>query len=135
MKIALVSCASKKKDIKTNAEDLYISSLFKYNLQYAKKIADKVLILSAKYGLLRLDEEIEPYEKTLNKMPLEERKEWARKVISQLKEISNIKKDNFIFLAGKKYRKFILPYLMKYEIPMEGLGIGKQLKFLKEKTK
>jgi len=33
--------------------------------------------------------------------------------------------------VGIKYRKYILPHLKSYEIPLEGLGIGKQLAFLK----
>lgn len=35
---------------------MYISDLFKKSLLYAKKHADNIFILSAKYGLLALDE-------------------------------------------------------------------------------
>ena len=62
---------------------MYISDLFKKSLAYAKKHADKVFILSAKYGLLTLDEIIYPYEKTLNKMSEYEKKRWAYKVFRQ----------------------------------------------------
>jgi len=135
-KIILISCASKKINQKTLAQDLYISALFQKNLQYAKSLnPDKIFILSAKYGLLKLDEEVEPYDKTLNKIRSCEIKEWANSVLSQLQKVVDLNKDEFVFLAGNNYRKFLLPGIKNYKIPMLGLGIGKQLKWLKENIK
>ena len=109
-KIILISCASKKINKKIKAQDLYISALFQKNLQYAKSLnPDKIFILSAKYGLLKLDEEIEPYDKTLNRMHSCEIKEWANSVLSQLQKVVDLNKDEFVFLAGSNYRKFLLP--------------------------
>jgi hypothetical protein len=108
-KIVLISCVSKKLDHKSKAQDLYISSLFKKNLQYAKSLnPDKIFILSAKYGLLKLDVEIEPYNKTLNEMSSDEIKEWGTSVVNQLKIVSDLNKDEFVFLAGHNYRKFLI---------------------------
>lgn len=135
MKIALIACASKKLKKKTAAKELYDSPLFKLSLNYAKKQADKIFILSAKYMLLDLEQEIEPYELTLNKIKDEEVKLWADKVLEKLKEKADLERDEFIFLAGEKYRKYLIPEIKNYNIPMKGLGIGKQLKFLKENTK
>ena len=135
MKIVLVSCASKKLPYKSKAKDLYISPLFKFNIKYARSLnPDKIFILSAKHGLIELNEEIEPYNKTLNNMSLKEIKEWSDKVISQLKNATDIKKDEIIFLAGERYRKYLTPHIVNYKIPLKGLGIGKQLKYLKSKT-
>lgn len=86
---------------KTKAKDLYQSSLFKYGLRYAESLKpDKIFILSAKHGLLGLEEEIEPYNQTLNKMPDNERKVWAEGVLRQLKQVSDLQKDEFVFLQG-----------------------------------
>ena len=132
-RIVLISCVSKKLDRRAKAGGLYISPLFKYNLKYARSLSpDKIFILSAKYGLIELEEEIEPYDQTLNKMSKKERKEWAGKVLTQLNKVSGLSRDEFIFLAGKNYREFLLPQIQNYKIPMFGLGIGRQLKFLKE---
>ena len=76
--------------------------------------------------------EIEPYDKTLNKMSSEEVKEWADSVINELKKEADIKNDEIIFLAGEKYRKYLVPHITNYKIPLKGLSIGKQLKYLKE---
>ena len=131
----LLSCASKKALQKTKARDLYQSALFKSSLKFAESLKpDNIFILSAKYGLLELEKEIEPYNQTLNKMPDKERKIWADKVISQLSNVADLKKDEFVFLAGDRYRSHLIPHLTYYDIPLKGLGIGRQLKFLKAKA-
>ena len=135
-KIVLISCVSKKLNHKSKAQNLYVSPLFQKNLRYAKLLnPDKIFILSAEYGLLDLNREIEPYDKTLNKMSSNEIKEWANSLLKQLQKVSDLDKDEFVFLAGNNYRKFLLPHIKNYKIPMFGLGIGKQLKWLTEKIK
>lgn len=130
--IVLISCVSKKLPHQAKAEDLYISSLFKLNLQYACSLnPDRIFILSARYGLIDLDREIEPYDVTLNEMSAAEVKKWADAIIKQLREVADLENDRFVFLAGKRYRKYLMPHISKYEIPIEGRGIGEQLHFLK----
>ena len=135
-KIILISCSSKKIPYRTKAKDIYSSPLFKLNLKYAESLnPDKIFILSAKYGLLDLNQEIKPYNTTWNKMKDDEIKLWANKVLENLSRETNLKHDEFIFLAGEKYRKYLVPKINNYKIPLQGLGIGKQLKFLKENVK
>ena len=43
----------------------------------------------------------------------------------------DLKKDKIIFLAGKNYRENLIKYINNYVIPLEGLSIGNQLKYLK----
>lgn len=135
-KIILVQCAKKKLDKPAKARDLYISPLFRKNLAYAHTLkATKIFILSAKHHLLPLDQTISPYNLTLNDMSVKEIKEWAKKVITDLKRETNLNNDEFIFLVGENYRRFLIPEVKKYKIPMKGLGIGKQLKFLTDRLK
>ena len=134
--IVLISCVSKKLSHKARARDLYISPLFRMNLEYAQQFSpQKVFILSAKYRLVQLDEEIDPYDVTLNEMLTRARRNWAAEVASQLQEHCDLENDHFLILAGQKYRQYLLPYLKSYEVPLAGLPIGKQLQFLREKTK
>ena len=65
-------------------------------------------------------------------MPDSEIKKWADSVINSLSSISNLQEDEFVFLAGEKYRKYLIPKIKHYEIPLKGFGIGKQLKYLKK---
>jgi hypothetical protein len=135
-KIILISCVSKKLPQKAKAEDLYTSPLFRYSLEYAKSLRpDSIFILSAEYGLLPLDKEIAPYNKTLTKMSEKEIKMWANDVIGQLKQHADLQKDEIIFFAGQKYRKYLLPHIKNYEIPLDRLSIGRQLNYLKMKLK
>ncbi len=134
-KIVLISCVSKKLQYRAKAKDLYISTLFKFNLKYAKSLQpDAIYILSAKYGLLDMEQEIEQYEQKLNTMPAYEIKEWAHSALLQLVKVASFDETEFIFLAGDKYRKYFLPHIKNTQIPLKGLGIGKQLQKLKELT-
>jgi len=133
--IVLISCVKKKLNKKATAEKIYTSSLFKKNLIYAKSLKpNEIFILSAKHGLLKLTDEIEPYDKTLNRMRVNERKEWSKSVINQLKTLADLKNDQFTFLAGEKYRNYLLTELDHVKIPMEGLSFGKQLRWLKKQN-
>jgi len=130
-RIILISCVSKKRQVRSKAKDLYISTLFRKNLAYALKLkSEYIFILSAKYGLVELEKVIEPYDVTLNTMPASEIRKWANRVIAQLSEKVDLQNDKFIFLAGDKYRKYLLPHINHYEIPLKGLRIGEQLQRL-----
>lgn len=132
--IILISCVSTKLTTKAKAKNLYISPLFKMNYAYAESLKpDAIYILSAKYGLVDPEKEIEPYEQTLNTMKSGQVKDWTLDVIDQMEGKVNFQKDEIIFLAGERYRKFLMPLCRNAKVPLEGLGIGKQLGWLKKK--
>jgi len=134
-KVILISCASQKRTQKSRVRDLYISTLFKLNLKYAEKLKpDDIYILSAKHGLLSMNQKVAPYNQTLKEMSATEVKSWSSKVLHQINKVSDIENTTYIFLAGDRYRRFILPALKYYAIPLKGLRIGEQLKKLKELT-
>jgi hypothetical protein len=134
-RIVLISCVKKKLGHKAKARDLYVSPWFKLAFRYAQQLRpDRIFILSAKYGLLGPDAVVEPYEKTLNRMPAAEVKAWAVGVIEQLGGQANLSSDHFIILASERYRKHLRPHLGSSKVPMEGLGIGRQLHWLKERV-
>lgn len=141
MKIVLISCSSTKISglncgQTISAKDLYVSALFKKSWEYAnKQNADKVYILSAKYGLLKPDDQIEYYDMTLKKFSVCQQKEWAKNVLDQLKkEGISLEKDDFILLAGKIYYKYLLGpgAIQKPQFPYQGKRIGQILHFLNE---
>lgn len=135
-KIVLIQCVRKKRAVKSRAAELYTSTLFKLNLQYAGKLKpDAIFILSAKHGLVALDDEIEPYDVSLNKMRVDKRKVWANEIIEQLQSHADLQHDHFIVLAGERYRQYLLPRLLSYEIPLKKLPIGKQLQYLKKQVR
>ena len=133
MRIALVSCVKSKRGSAAPAKDLYTSTLFGGLRMYAERNAERWFILSALYGLVDPDTVIEPYEKTLNKMPTHERAEWAQGVQRRLAEVLPPGSE-VIMLAGERYREGLIPFLeangFKVSIPLQGLPFGKQLQFL-----
>jgi len=71
-------------------------------------------------------------------MKSQERKKWAEKVFHQMKKRLKFQDiDKVFFHAGKKYREQLIPKLenmgIRCEIPLEGLGIGKQKAWYKER--
>ena len=67
-------------------------------------------------------------------MVADDRRAWARGVIEALDpHLTDVK--SVVFLASEKYREFLEPVLHRRGIavstPMEGLGFGEQLAWLK----
>lgn len=130
--IVLISCGKLKRSQRCQAQHLYIGDLFQKSLAYAHRIgADAIFILSAKHGLLELDQEIAPYEMTLLGMPAIETARWADLVLERLRSHTQLTTDRFVILAGVVYRARLVPHLNNVELPLRGLRFGEQLKFLK----
>lgn len=138
MKIALISCAKSKQDYTCAAKELYSKSdLFKKEYRFAKTLADKIYILSAKHGLVDENEVVAPYNQTLCGAKVNIKKEWAKNVLHQMEQTFDLKNDELIFLAGRNYTAYLIPALReKYDtkiiLPLENVGsIGKQKQYLK----
>lgn len=137
MKIGLVACAKLKMDHAVPAKDLYTSDLFKKARTYCEQNYDAWYILSALHGLVHPDSVIAPYDVTLNDMKKQERMTWSHGVLLDLLPALG-DGDQVFFHAGRNYREFIETRLesIGYEVflPLEGLGIGQQLKWYKERV-
>ena len=136
-RIYLVACVKKKRSTPAKAKDLYESSLFVKTRAYVEKTGRPWFILSAKHELVHPETVICPYEQTLNDMPIKARRAWARRVLRQLEpHLDGVR--CVVFLAGKRYREHLEPDLrtrgIDVVVPMKGLGIGKMLGWLTERT-
>jgi cytoplasmic iron level regulating protein YaaA (DUF328/UPF0246 family) len=133
--VYLVSCVSAKAAAPSPAKSLYVSAWFQKARKFVEARSQPWYILSAKYGLVRPDDLIAPYEQTLNAMGITDRRTWARNVTAALQNVLQ-PGDRAIFLAGMRYREFVVPALVQRgvhaEVPMEGLAIGRQLQWLDE---
>ena len=126
-----------KLDRPARAEDLYRSPWFVKARAYVKSLGASWRILSAKHGLVDPGDVIEPYELTLNEVPAAERRSWAGRVLESLTRLVG-RGDKVVLLAGERYRQFLFPGLrdmgVHVEVPMHGLGIGEQLRWLDRHT-
>jgi len=131
----LVSCVSMKMGQPAPARDLYVSPWFRLARQYVEQRGTEWFILSAEHGLLEPTRVVPPYSRTLNKMAAAERRAWARRVTGDLRALER-RWETIVLLAGKRYREYIIPGLqdlaVHVETPLARLGIGKQLRWLKE---
>lgn len=136
MIVALISCSKEKKNYTCAAKELYsASTLFSLSYEYAKKVADKIYILSALYGLVPEDRVIQPYNKTLLEMPRSEQISWAKGVLLDLRQECDLSEDTFIFLAGKTYGQDIFPAIKHVEQPLRGLRMGERMSRLRSLIK
>ena len=134
--VVCISCVKSKQSRACEAKNLYVSSLFRKMLAVAERRKPlKIFILSAKYGLLNPDDVIEPYEQTLKNMKKPDRVAWAKKVIEELRQQTDLRRDHFVFLAGMPYRENLVPQIKHYSVPMEGLSFGRQLQWLDEQLR
>ena len=135
--LCLVSCVSVKQPAAAPARELYASPWFHKARACVEAIGCPWYILSAKYGLVDPHTTIAPYDLTLKSMPVNRRRAWASGVLVDLApRLTGVK--SVAFLAGKAYREFLDPALrergMTIYVPMEGMGIGKQLSWLANQT-
>jgi hypothetical protein len=152
--LAMVACCAEKGPARAPARELYRSPLFRLSLAYAEEVLGaEVRILSAKHGLVKADQEIEPYDLSLNDFNGWELADWAHAVEFQFADwvgarLSKVHDDEInpggdlgkfflhepglrvVLLAGAAYR-FQPPLCVEFEEPMRGMGIGSRLGWLK----
>lgn len=133
--IYLVSCVGKKRATASQAKELYTSEWFLRARAHVERAGCPWFILSAKFGLMPPEQVIPPYELTLNGMPRADRQAWAQLVLDQMDQRDRMPAGagRCVILAGRRYREFLVGKLAEryaIEVPMEGLGIGEQLRWL-----
>lgn len=123
-KNVFLSCVSEKADHKCKAEELYLSPLFQKSLAYARTLnPDNIYILSAKYYVVDLDEEISPYDVTLKDMNADQKREWVDNVLKKCEEKGINRDDETVFLAGHAYLDYLLEYFSNYTVPYQDAGL------------
>lgn len=133
--VALVSCGKSKLPHAAPARDLYTGQLFRAARAYVESQGWPWWILSAKYGLLHPGAIITPYDVTLTVMKHEQRRAWAERVLGQIaQEVPP--GSTVVILAGVAYHEFLLHSLQLTRtvgLPLRGMGIGKQIAWLKSR--
>ena len=131
--LALIACCSQKLNQSAPAKEVYSSALFTNSRTYVEQQGWDYYILSAKYGLISPDSIIDSYNQTLKTLSKQERNQWGKTVALQVQDVAP-PGAKLVVLAGADYRRFltyITPDLYDISIPLQGLGIGQQLAWLK----
>jgi hypothetical protein len=131
--LVLISCAKAKLSRSAPARELYCSPAFRLKREIAERQGTPWLILSAKHGIVRPDQIIEPYDETLTSAGVAVRREWARRVLPILLPLASTY-ERLVCLAGHRYMEFLVPPLTDKGItvsePLNGLRQGEQLSWL-----
>ena len=119
-RIALVACVKEKLKQSTSAVKMYTEESFKLWIRDAKaRNVDHIYILSGKYGLLELDEIIEPYDLNLSHQDASYIVNWKNNVILRLKAMHQLTDTHAIIYANKLYYEGLHHHFNSYEIPFQ----------------
>ena len=144
-RIGLVGCASQKLSRPAPARELYVSQLFRKASTYAEATCERWYVLSAKHGLIHPDQVIEPYDVKLGRSHRDPAKDampiwdWAQMTADQLTAelddpVTGVENPLLVVLAGEQYRTAVRMVDLPFEVPMQGLGLGEQLGWLKREN-
>ncbi len=138
--VVVVACGkAKRPDGPHRAQDLYTGSLFSAAKAYAEQAGDEWVILSARYGVLRPDDETFNYEARVADLDRDHRAAWERRVETRLRTLFDVSDTLFVVTAGAAYRGALrnLPHV---SCPWDSLpagcrGMGYQLQWLTNATR
>jgi hypothetical protein len=121
-------------DGKAPARELYRGGGFRLGLRYVEQRCDEGLVLSGKHGVVDLDQRIAPYSKPVREMPPAERETWGQRIRADLRRRFGRRKVRLVVLAGAIYAAAVTGCGYEVETPLAGLGQGKRLAWLSQRT-
>lgn len=130
MPLVLITCGSKKRSTPCAAADLYTGIYFGKMVRFARTIApdSRIYIVSAKHGLLRMNQIIAPYNLRMGKPG-----SITADIIKRQAEALGLRPDErVIFVGGSDYLPVLAPTFTNIERPLVGKGtIGKQTHYMR----
>lgn len=118
--IAIVACVKEKQDTSATALELYQGDDFESWVWDAQsRNAAEIYILSGKYGLLRKEDIIEPYDLNLGEQSKSYQLEWNIRVLNRLQSLEDLKNVHVLIYTNKTYYKNLLSEFDSYEIPFK----------------
>ncbi len=136
--IGLVACSAKKHERPAPARELYCSPLFRLSIADAIRTCTAVYVMSAKHGLVELDQVIAPYNDKLPRGAWQ----WARTLLDDL-EVRHPAMPDVALYGGANYIDPILteadnrdaPWVGKLICPLVGMQIGQRLQWLSQRER
>ena len=126
----VIPCSKNKKTTPAEAEYLYVGPYYKACLDYAKKHTKKknIYILSAKYGFIKLNDIIAPYNTKITKKIKQERRCFYINTAKQ----HNLTDKRILVLDGRLYVDVVRTVTRKIlTAPFYGQPLGIQLREMK----
>lgn len=128
--LVIVPCGQSKRTTRAQAGVMYTGPYHRDCLDYARSIASpqEILILSAKYGLLRLTDWVEPYDLRMG----EPGAVTADVVREQARSLGVLEEHPVIALGGIEYTRVCRAVWPGCVLPLAGVGgLGHQRRWLR----
>lgn len=131
--LTLIGCVKTKLEGRHQAKQLFVSPLFIGRRARAEALGAPWFVLSAKFGLLAPELEVDTYDVSLNNVGTAERKAWSARVLEQLnKQFGSVSGKTIEIHAGASYYKFGLVQGLQSQgarvvIPLKNALLGEQL--------
>ena len=124
MQLIVIPCSKQKQDRRAPLRELYTGPHFRAALAWALTVApaDRVLVLSALYGLRQLDDELSPYDYTI-----QDRKRNKPTFPPPPLPVGMRRRGFMVSVCGREYDEWLRPDFN----PVAGLGIGQRLAWFK----
>jgi hypothetical protein len=135
MRIGLVGCVKNKLSTAAEAQDLYISALFRGRRWFVENTCDQWLVLSALHKLAEPGDLLTPYDVSLVGASRSARRMWAQETLAAIDhKLGDVRSYVFEIHAGSDYRNFglvdgLLLRGASIAVPTLGLTQGQQLSF------
>lgn len=120
--LGVIACSAAKLPTAALAQALYTGALFRLSLAVAMQLCQRIRILSAKHGALRLDAHVEPYDVSLASAEKHVIQRWSNLVCIDLEPWRG---QRVLCLAPASYWRHVRG-ARDWERPLEGKGIGQQ---------
>lgn len=130
----LISCSKSKLTHRAPARELYTGQLFRKAVAWAESHGHQWFVISALHGLVKPDQELDPYDYTIkDRRGARERESWAHLAASDLSSYVG-KHSHAVLIMPNLYRRFIETELQRhaitYENPVASMAIGQQMLWL-----
>jgi hypothetical protein len=131
--LVIIPCGAAKRDYPCEAHEMYVGTYFRACLRWALSVTrpDRVLILSAKYGLLPLQQVIDPYDVTFGRDNSVTKDDVRRQATAMgLRAETDV-----LVAAGKRYVEVVKAVWPTAVNVVDGKGgMGHQISWLKREA-
>ena len=126
--LVVITCGSRKLDHRALAGELYTGGYHRACRRAAEALApDRLLILSSAYGLLALDDVVDPYDTSVDAPTAI----TAAQLIDQASARGLLQLDPVVVFAGAGHVRLVRAVWPHAVSPLSGVGgMGKQIAFL-----
>lgn len=120
--VGLVACTKAKNPTGINPRTLYRGGTFSLIMRHAMQRCDRVMIMSAKYGLLEMDDPISYYDQFILNLSVDQKDDLIGRVGPQLEKLRGLKVLSYLWIPYYEVLELAKPDIAShFKRPYAGL--------------